>query len=210
MRFSEFMRQSVERALDRASYHVSEDDIEKYWPGALTEENVLSVIDGLGAALHEFYKDKVRLQLRTSGGSSGTTMVDAHAYKSADELAQAKKLFEVLKHLACLMTYSKIYEKATAQEAAKDNYMSDEDIFRKHVAPTGINDTKVLDELSEKYRADRNKTVSAQFGFIVRSYSEEYADGEGVAWFDDIISSLRTFFQDGYMTIDRKFNKDSK
>ena len=210
MHFSEFMRQSVERSLDRVSYQISDEVIDNYWPSALTEENVLHVIEELGTAMHEFYKDKVPLHLQTSGSANWIAAIKVDAYKNPAELEAAKKLFETLKHIACLMTYSKIYEKATAQEASKDNYMADEDIFRKHVAPTGINSTKVLDELSEKYKADRNKTVSAQFGFIVRSYADEYSDGEGVTWFDDIIASLHKFFQDGYIAIDRKFNKDKK
>ena len=204
MRFSDFLNQHT---FD--NFSISEADINKYWPQTISEENVLMILDGLGKSIKEAISSKVKLEFETRGGSYGETVLKRNKYKTTEDLEAAQRLFDNMKHLACLMTYSKVYEKATSQDLKMDNYKQDPaDRYNKYVQATDFKSDKVVDNLSDKYAVDRNKAVAAQFKFVVSSYCKEYAENSDLSWFTEIIDSLKHFFQNGYLEIDRRLKKE--
>ena len=210
MRFSEFLKQHSQRDDEADGFIISESDIEKYWPATLAEDNVLHLLDGIKQSITNGIKSGVKLEVQKKGsGVNVECSIDRAKYKTTEALEEATTIFESIKHLACLMTYSKIYEEAYRQEIEKDHYGKDAgEIVLKHVEPTNINNVSVMNDLSDKFKSDRNKKVASQFRYCVNSYCDQYKDrNEIISWFTDVVTSLHEFFQTGYMEIRAKVRK---
>ena len=208
MRFSEFLKK---HSIENDGFFISEADIDRYWPNTLAEENVLSLIEDIKTKITNGLKSGVKLEITQRGSATdGECTINRQKYKTSEALDEASSVFESIKHLACLMTYSKIYEEAYRQELEKDHYGKDaHEIVLKHVEPNNINSVHTMDDLSDKFKTDRNKKVSAQFRYCVSSYCKEYPSKNGpISWFEGVIESVHKFFQDGYMEIRSKVKKE--